>query len=1098
MFSQGHRHTASTGSGTSVASSSNPSTAAASHPPAAGGGGPTAAAVASAMLLGGSATPAASTPTSTGSAASHVNGRSTPTPATAVPVPVPGSAPTAASQHGAHSALVAQPSAHTAGDDADGKREQKLARKLRPFDKEEDAVKRLRALKDYCEAASDAERNAFFAGRHSAVFMLIWDVFTHIDATARHKFTKDRHIPDNMREDICTIIYILERLIHAVPDLIRRKWNASAIGHILERLLHHGNAHKLRRDGFRLLLRWLETLQDEHYFRALQLFRDVIVAQAPEGTRIINQHITTTWSMSAHVGAVGAEGGLGHAGGGATAPSSALVLPGGSHASGSTPLPTTFTDSANQLPGMPARASSEKSSNSPGPASATGTPQTARASLTGGTLSPSSSSLPSLSTPVGVPVPRSSVQFASLLGASTPAVPVSSAAHGGPGLICPLQPPPPGAPTMDFTIDLLNLLFEYLTNDCLAMSLDPQGGMTVTDESMARFDYLFSLLKRFHLTTFYPDVCKRIGLLSPDATSGFTSQCPPYFHSVIVQWLVKWLSGTSSKHRHIRSVLYRTVQHTELVHEILRQSFLMPVTHCDTIHATIGVYREWIRTENPPRFMLEPLPTAGAAESSNNSASSGSNSPRATSSVPRPTAATPVASATTATTKNADAQQQQQQQQQQQAFRTASQMQLLAAPPTEISIVHAGSRRVAEENAVRWGPQEALRRMASNAGLVFSVKPWAPAHTDDQLFVCVEVLSLYHLIMLEPVINLEPNTWEHILGQLLGIVYQALVRRRPGDEPLYSKLSHILLETLMPAWIRANMHRTVSTPLWHNLAQVLSSATHWPETIGEWTRMIVQQTKTLAFVVYDIDLDDRPIDKFREMAPNRLFASRLQAGNAQAGGAPQNPTTGSTKGARVKLSKSFLESTKPLRKSSSSESLVKLGEASPAAGSSPATVRKSPDTSRRGSNKRVSIYAAPVTEPPAQLAPRSTSFSSINKFRTKSPSSASGSSGSAVTAETSVAPPSSSTSTTTTKAQPLPVVSLSTTSSTSSNASSVSPVASTGHLSLPSTSAQTSPTSLPPFHPFRRHHTRLCGRLFLRVRFQSLPQNRTTCRSPCP
>lgn len=89
--------------------------------------------------------------------------------------------------------------------------------------------------------------------------------------------------------------------------------------------------------------------------------------------------------------------------------------------------------------------------------------------------------------------------------------------------------------------------------------------------------------------------------------------CPVEIHVAINSWIVKCVSGKSPRFRLIGAYLYRTRLNIEIVHEILRQSFLIPNCPLPTLQATVAVYQNWLSQTPKPSFMDEP----GVGESSN-------------------------------------------------------------------------------------------------------------------------------------------------------------------------------------------------------------------------------------------------------------------------------------------------------------------------------------------------------------------------------------------------------------------------------------------------------------------------------------------------
>ncbi len=61
----------------------------------------------------------------------------------------------------------------------------------------------------------------------------------------------------------------------------------------------------------------------------------------------------------------------------------------------------------------------------------------------------------------------------------------------------------------------------------------------------------------------------------------------------------------------------------------------------------------------------------------------------------------------------------------------------------------------------------------------------------------------------------------------------------------------------------------VSTELWDQFLEVLSSLTLWEELIKEWAKTMETLTRVLARQVYNLDLNDLPLDRLSERATKK-------------------------------------------------------------------------------------------------------------------------------------------------------------------------------------------------------------------------------------
>jgi hypothetical protein len=63
--------------------------------------------------------------------------------------------------------------------------------------------------------------------------------------------------------------------------------------------------------------------------------------------------------------------------------------------------------------------------------------------------------------------------------------------------------------------------------------------------------------------------------------------------------------------------------------------------------------------------------------------------------------------------------------------------------------------------------------------------------------------------------------------------------RRKHHESIGSKLAPAIFQTLIVTWIKANLNVIISTQLWDQFLQVLTSLTHWEELVREWAVSIL-------------------------------------------------------------------------------------------------------------------------------------------------------------------------------------------------------------------------------------------------------------------
>lgn len=276
----------------------------------------------------------------------------------------------------------------------------------------------------------------------------------------------------------------------------------------------------------------------------------------------------------------------------------------------------------------------------------------------------------------------------------------------------------------------------------------------------------------------------------------------------------------------VRDVLYSTRDTINFVNEVYRQAFLLNFTSrscIDAMKVSISTYREWMSSTNPPPFLLEES-DGSSAGSSLDSASSG-----------------------------------------RQRLRTDS---------------YVGAIQGAQP--IRAGMQNVLKVFVTNAVNVFMIttshlnmylpsksKEEATTPLDEQTEICKRVLNIYRTMVMKT--KMESRTWEQLLMVLLQITSVILAQAPPNAKRnnLGGRLAQPIFQTLIVTWIRAHTNVVVHPSLWEKFLKVLSSLTHREELIVEWDKTMQTLTRVLARQVYNLNLQDLPLDRLAEQKGKR-------------------------------------------------------------------------------------------------------------------------------------------------------------------------------------------------------------------------------------
>ncbi|XP_060826149.1 ral GTPase-activating protein subunit alpha-1 isoform X5 [Bombus pascuorum] len=300
----------------------------------------------------------------------------------------------------------------------------------------------------------------------------------------------------------------------------------------------------------------------------------------------------------------------------------------------------------------------------------------------------------------------------------------------------------------------------------------------------------------------------------------------------------------------VRDVLYGNRDNVNFVHELYRQAFLLDFNHAGAIRKAIAVYKDWIQMNELPPFMLEPLDSHKERDFEENPRKDLSDIDRSPS---------------------------------------ESYRQTRLRNDSYLGAIHR------ENLFIRAGLQNVLQVFITQASNVFFLENSGPSASlsllEEQTDSCKRVLNVYRYVVMNS--RLEPSTWEQLLRVLLQITSLVLNEkssRRKIQESIGGKLAPAIFQTLIVTWIKANLNVVISTQLWDQFLEVLTSLTQWEELIREWAKTLDTLTRVLARHVYNLDLNDLPLDRLSEQKSKKR---RGVGSRAASTGSVQPPRKGS-------------------------------------------------------------------------------------------------------------------------------------------------------------------------------------------------------------
>ncbi|XKL61926.1 hypothetical protein PGB90_001759 [Kerria lacca] len=263
----------------------------------------------------------------------------------------------------------------------------------------------------------------------------------------------------------------------------------------------------------------------------------------------------------------------------------------------------------------------------------------------------------------------------------------------------------------------------------------------------------------------------------------------------------------------VRDVLFGSRENINFVHEIFRQAFLLPFNCSSAIRRTVAVHKDWIQVnviELPP-FILEPIEKQDCNNLEVN----------------------------------------------------INMEDIVSSKPLRLrndSYVGAINK---ENFFIRAGLQNNLQLFITHAANVFLLENSGGDSVllEEQVDICKRVLNMYREQLLL------------VLLKITSTILKPNSLKKKEDLKLGSRLAPAIFQTLIVTWIKANLNVVISSLLWDQFCDVLSSLTMWEELITEWAKTMDTLTRVLARHVYNLDLSDLPLDRLSEQKRKKGFIS---------------------------------------------------------------------------------------------------------------------------------------------------------------------------------------------------------------------------------
>ncbi|XP_074886370.1 ral GTPase-activating protein subunit alpha-1 isoform X8 [Buteo buteo] len=673
------------------------------------------------------------------------------------------------------------------------------------LDTRKDPLTRLKHLRVLIENAESIDLKQFFDLHFSHIYYVFFENFVTIEVGLKQKGHKSQ------REELDSILFIFEKILQLLPERIHQRWQFHSIGLILKKLLHTGNSLKIRREGVRLFLLWLQALQNNCSKEQLWMFSCLIPGfsspQSEYGPRTLDNLINPPLNVQETQ---------------VTIEEITPLVPPQSGDKGQEDLTSYFLEALlkyiviqvkslewknkeNQEKGFSFLFSNFKKYYLP-------------------SIFPNICKETSLYNPIlDIPQMRPKPHY----------VMVKKDAETNEAIYCTKEP----------FIKARVIVIRWL----VSFWLEPKPhtgphipGMEGENVPKNIQRAAASMVSREDSKNDSTD--KQDKNAEPEQSHSNTSTLTEREPSS------SSLCSIDEEHltdiEIVRKVFSSKRSNVNFLTEIFRQAFLLPICEAAAMRKVVKVYQEWIQQEDKPLFMKEPeeIMQCTTVDCDQNVADHNSSDKAKEREEEKGMNSSHV--------RNSN----------------------WARNGCYEDTLHKMSEIDTEEQNVRAGVQSVLQVFIINSSNIFFLEPAneIKALLDEHTDMCKRILNIYRHMVVQ--VTMDKKTWEQMLLVLLRVT-ESVLKIPPQtflqyqgrkNSTLAGRLAGPLFQTLIVAWIKANLNVYISRELWDDLLSVMSSLTYWEELATEWSLTMETLTKVLARNLYSLDLSDLPLDKLSE------------------------------------------------------------------------------------------------------------------------------------------------------------------------------------------------------------------------------------------
>ncbi|XP_024051760.2 ral GTPase-activating protein subunit alpha-1 isoform X2 [Terrapene carolina triunguis] len=674
------------------------------------------------------------------------------------------------------------------------------------LDTRKDPLTRLKHLRVLIENAESIDLKQFFDLHFSPIYYVFFENFVTIEVGLKQKGHKSQ------REELDAILFIFEKILQLLPERIHQRWQFHSIGLILKKLLHTGNSLKIRREGVRLFLLWLQALQNNCSKEQLCMFSCLIPGfsspQSEYGPRTLDNLINPPLNVQETQ---------------VTVEEITPLVPPQSGDKGQEDLTSYFLEALLKYIVIQVKSLEWKNKENQEKGFSFLFSYFKKYYLP--YIFPNICKETSLYNPVlEIPQMRPKPHY----------VMVKKDAETNEAIYCTKEP------FLKARVIVIRWLVSFW--------LDPKPHTGPHIPGMEGGEIVPKNIQRAAASMASREDSRNDSADRPDRNAE-----PEQSHSntsTLTEREPSSSSLCSIDEEHltdieiVRKVFSSKRSNVNFLTEIFRQAFLLPICEAAAMRKVVKVYQEWIQQEDKPLFMKEPeeILTSVNIDGDENVAEHNSAEKGKERDEEKMTNSGHVQNSSW--TRNG-------------CHQDASH---------KISEID-----IAEQN-IRAGVQSVLQVFIINSSNIFLLEPSNEIKTllDEHTDMCKRILNIYRHMVVQ--VTMDKKTWEQMLLVLLRVTESVLKMPSQAflqyqgrkNSTLAGRLAGPLFQTLIVAWIKANLNVYISRELWDDLLSVMSSLTYWEELATEWSLTMETLTKVLARNLYSLDLSDLPLDKLSE------------------------------------------------------------------------------------------------------------------------------------------------------------------------------------------------------------------------------------------